>query len=110
MEGWMGWMIGGWLVHGRPKVGREPAGVVVVGGDEDERTLADAGRDGGGEHGAWRWSPGARENSQGTFARFTVLSVAAGLRSARRALATTCSARWVEGPSIPPMMAQTLST
>ena len=51
----------------------------------------------------------AQENIQGTLARLTVLSVLAGLTSGRRALTTTCSARCVDGPSIPPTIAQTFS-
>src|SRR4030042_204451 len=60
--------------------------------------------------GACRWSAGRHENIHGTLARLTVLSVLAALSKVKRAFATTCSARCVDCPSIPPTTAQTLCT
>jgi len=59
--------------------------------------------------GAWRWSPGKDRNIHGTLAELAVRSVVAEQTNGSHALATTCSARWAVGPSMPPRIAQTRS-
>jgi len=59
--------------------------------------------------GAKTSSHGRQENIQGTNAEFALRSVLAGLTSGSRAFVVICSARCVEGPSIPPTSAHTLS-